>query len=166
MITKREIVFGTRWFQVEAKSTDADPEPFYSLKVSDYVAVIPYTPDGRIVLVRQYRHAVEEMSLEFPSGLVDGAEGPELTARRELEEEAGYRAGEVEHLGTLWADTGRLQNRMWVYRAVDARPVPNARPEFETLLVESAELDRAILDGRFKLALHVAMLALADRRKR
>jgi ADP-ribose pyrophosphatase len=166
MITKREIVFRTPWLQVEAKSTDADAEPFYSLKVPDYVAVIPYTPDGRVVLVRQFRHAVEEMSLEFPSGLVDAGEEPEATARRELEEETGYRAGDVQYLGTLWTDTGRLQNRMWVYRASDVRPVPGAAAEFELMLVEPADLDRAVVEGKFKLALHLAMLALADRQRR
>ena len=166
MITEREIVFRTRWFQVEAKKTNADAEPFYSLKVPDYVALIPYTSDDRVVLVRQFRPAVEEMSLEFPSGLVDGGETPEDTARRELEEEAGYRVGGMEHLGTLWTDTGRLQNRMWVYRGFDAVPVAQARPEFETILLDRRELDQAVVEGRFKLALHVAMLALADRQER
>src|SRR5687767_5099472 len=113
MINKREIAFATRWFEVEAKYTDADPQPFYSLKLPDYVTIIASTTSGDIVLVRQYRPAVEAVTLELPSGLVDGKDGPEATARRELEEETGYRAAEMVHLGTLYSDTGRLQNRLW-----------------------------------------------------
>src|SRR5687767_2719780 len=101
MIRKREIAFRTKWFQVEAKHTDADPEPFYSLKLPDYVAIVAYTAKGDVVLVRQYRPAIEGTTLELPSGLVDGADDAETTARRELQEETGYRIGELQHLGTL-----------------------------------------------------------------
>lgn len=164
MITKREIAFATRWFQVEAKHTDADPEPFYSLKLPDYVTVIAYTAQGDIVLVQQYRPAVEAVTLELPSGLVDGRDAAEATARRELEEETGYKAGEMVHLGTLYSDTGRLQNRLWCYLAKNVRPIQGWKteePGIEIVLVSPADLAKAQLDGRFTHALHLAALQLA-----
>src|SRR5688572_15587277 len=100
MITKRETAFSTKWFQVEAKYTAAGTEPFYSLKLPDYVTILAYTAQDEIVLVRQFRPAIETSILELPSGLVDGTDGPEATARRELEEETGFKAGEMVHLGT------------------------------------------------------------------
>lgn len=164
MITKRETVFRTRWFQVEAKHLDADGEPFYSLKLPDYVAVVAYTTQGDMVLVRQYRPAIEGATLELPSGLVDGADDAEATARRELEEETGYRAGELQHLGTLYPDTGRLQNRLWCYLAKNVKPIPGWKPEEEgiqTVLMSPSDVNAATLDGRFRHALHLAALHLA-----
>jgi len=166
MITRREIVYSNRWFQVEAKHDDVDSEPYYSLKLPDYVAIVAYTTRGEIVLVSQYRPAIEGASLELPAGLVDGSEGPEEHARRELEEETGYRAGELVHLGTLYSDTGRLQNRLWCYLARNVRPVAGWKPEeagIQSLLMSPTDLDAAVRYGRFKHALHLAVLALADR---
>ncbi|MFV3037892.1 NUDIX hydrolase, partial [Klebsiella pneumoniae] len=74
------------------KKTDLDDEPFYSLKIPDYVTVIAWTREDRIVLVRQYRPAIERETLELPSGLVDTSDPPDVCAARELEEETGYRA--------------------------------------------------------------------------
>ena len=167
MINKREIVFGTRWFSVEAKYTDADAEPFYSLKLPDYVAVVAYTAQGDMVLVRQYRPAIEGATLELPSGLVDGKDDAESTARRELEEETGYKAGEMVHLGTLYSDTGRLQNRLWCYLARSVKAIPGWKSEeqgIQAVLMPPAELSKAMLDGRFKHALHLAALQLASAR--
>lgn len=164
MITKREIAFATKWFQVEAKHTDADPQPYYSLKLPDYVTVIAYTAQGDIVLVRQYRPAIEAVTLELPSGLVDGKDDAEATARRELEEETGYKAGEMVHLGTLYSDTGRLQNRLWCYLARNVKSIPGWKSEeqgIQTVLMPPTELSKAMLDGRFKHALHLAALHLA-----
>ena len=167
MIIKREIAFATRWFQVEAKHTDADPEPFYSLKLPDYVTVVAYTAQGDVVLVKQYRPAIEAVTLELPSGLVDGKDAAEATARRELEEETGHRAGEMVHLGTLYSDTGRLQNRLWCYLAKNVQPIPgwkSEEPAIETVLVSPAELAKAQRDGRFAHALHLAALQLSTAR--
>jgi 8-oxo-dGTP pyrophosphatase MutT (NUDIX family) len=164
LIKKKEIVFDNRWLKVEAKHTDLDPEPFYSLKVADYVAIVAWTPDGQLVCVRQYRPAIETTTLELPSGLVDGGFDAATTARRELEEETGYRAGDVQHLGTLFSDTGRLQNKLWCYLARDVRPVADWKPEagIEPVLVEPADVRKALADGRFNHALHVAALHLAS----
>lgn len=169
MINKREIAFATKWFQVEAKHTDADPQPFYSLKLPDYVTVIAYTAQRDVVLVRQYRPAIEAVTLELPSGLVDGKDGPEATARRELEEETGYHADQMQHLGTLYSDTGRLQNRLWCYLARDVKPIPgwkSEEPAIQTVLMPAGELTAAIRDGRFTHALHLAALQLLQERER
>ena len=165
MITKREIVFETRWFKVEAKHTDGDGEPFYSLKLPDYVVVVAYTIRGELVLVRQYRPAIEGSTLELPSGLIDAGEDAEATARRELEEETGYRATDLRHLGTLYSDAGRLQNRLWCFLARNVRTIDGWKPErgIETVLMPPADVEQATRDGRFRLALHLAALHLAER---
>lgn len=162
MIRDRKTVFETPWFSVEAKQTDLDAQPFYSLKVPDYVAVVAWTADHRIVLVRQYRPAVEQETLELPSGLVDSGEPPDVCAARELEEETGYRAASLKHLGTLYSDTGRLQNRIWCYLARDVQPVAQWKAEagIAVELLDRSALAAAMAAGRFNHALHVAALAL------
>jgi len=136
--------------------------PYYSLKLPDYTSLIALTDDRRILLVRQYRPAVERYTLELPSGLVDPGESAAEAARRELLEETGYEAGEVEVLGRLFPDTGRLANQIWSCFAAGVRWVGRA-PEagIEVVTYSLAELWRATEDGHFDHALHVAILMLA-----
>lgn len=160
---KREIVFRTPFFSVEAKYEEGELEPYYSLKLPDYVCVVAYH-DEYLVCVQQYRHAVDGGTLELPSGLIDDpSESPEAAARRELEEETGYIAGEMFHLGTLYTDTGRLQNRLWVYltRRVRTSPKWVREEKVEPTLLSPEDLDARIRSGQFKHALHLAALELA-----
>ena len=69
-------------------------------------AIVPVTPDGKIVLVRQYRHPVGDYILEIPAGTLKPGEDPEICARRELEEETGYIADEFIHLLTIYPCPG------------------------------------------------------------
>ena len=59
---------------------------------ADWVLVIPITEDGQIVFIRQFRHAIRQVVLEIPGGIMDGGESPEGTAARELQEETGFTA--------------------------------------------------------------------------
>ena len=63
--------------------------------------VIPVTPGGQVVFVRQFRHGARRVVLEVPGGVMDGDEMPEETARRELLEETGFSAASVRRLGTM-----------------------------------------------------------------
>jgi ADP-ribose pyrophosphatase len=75
------------------------------------------------VLVRQYRYAAGGWLLEVPGGKLDGAEDPELCARRELEEEVGLSAGELTGLGSILTTPGFTDERIWIYIARDLTPV-------------------------------------------
>src|SRR5579872_5602515 len=126
-ITARSVAFSTPWFDLIAKHVDDNPSPHYTLKPSDYVTVIATDTDGRFLLVRQYRPVVEGYTVELPSGLVDPGETHEACARRELVEETGHAAGELEFLGELIPDTGRLGNRLYCFVAINARPLETPR---------------------------------------
>ena len=163
-ITARDQVFETPWFRVIAKKTTVSDVPFYSLELVDYVVVLALTTEGRIVLVKQFRPAVEQITLEIPSGLIDPGESPAQTAVRELREETGYQAASVELIvPPMVPDTGRLGNRMWCYLARDVQPVANAaaEPGLEPVLYTVGALKQAIVRGEFNHAAHVAVLGAA-----
>ena len=121
-----EVPFATPWFEVLAKTMREGEAPYYSLRLPDYVSVVALTEDGRVLIVRQHRPAVEHDTLELPSGLVDPGETPQETARRELLEETGYQADEVELLGGMETDVGRLGNRIFTCIARNVRRVEGA----------------------------------------
>jgi ADP-ribose pyrophosphatase len=81
------------------------------------VVILPLLDDGTVVFVRNYRVAVEETLIELPAGTLDHAEDPQLTAMRELAEETGYRAGNIEHLLTFCMSPGILDEKMHFYLA-------------------------------------------------
>ncbi len=163
LITSRSVEFTTPWFDLVAKGMDNSNLPYYSLRMSDYVSVIALTAAGQIVLVRQYRPAVERYTLELPSGHVEADETPEESARRELSEETGYHAEKIELLGALWPDTGRLENRLWCYLAALVTPSDIAydpEPGIERVLIHRNALFDMIAKGEFNHALHLGVLAL------
>eukprot|EP00928_Gymnodinium_smaydae_P034399 TRINITY_DN24389_c0_g1_i1.p1 TRINITY_DN24389_c0_g1~~TRINITY_DN24389_c0_g1_i1.p1 ORF type:complete len:242 (-),score=66.09 TRINITY_DN24389_c0_g1_i1:64-789(-) len=67
----------------------------------DFVMVVPLAEDGKVVCVQQYRHPFREQAISFPAGRVDAGESPDAAARRELEEEAGLRAGRLVKIAEL-----------------------------------------------------------------
>ena len=129
--SNEEAVWGTKWFQIVARPLPDSSEPHYSLRTRDYVSIVALNRDGKLLLVRQYRPAVEATTLELPSGHVEDGQTPEAAARQELLEETGHVADRFECLGNLSPDPGRMGNRMWGYFAPNATPTrdPGHRPE-------------------------------------
>jgi ADP-ribose pyrophosphatase len=165
---RTDVAFATPWFQVLAKTFREDEAPYYTLKLPDYASVLALTSEGRVLIVRQYRAAVDRYTLELPSGIVDPGEAPAESARRELLEETGFRADAIEVIGSMEPDTGRLGNRIWACVARDVERVEGAVPEsgMETQTWTIDELVQATIDGRFDHALHVAIVWLAVLKKR
>lgn len=141
-------------------------EVYHCLRQSDYVCVLAFGDDGRIPIVRQYRPAVEAVTLELPSGLSAQEEigGHGACAIRELAEEVGLcPTAPIEVLGILMPDTGRLENKIFAYFCGKAVPVAGWTPEagVERLWVTKSELADLVRGGEFGHALHLAVVALA-----
>ena len=94
---------------------------FLRLDCPDWVNIIAVTDDGRMVLVEQYRHGTDEMTLEIPGGAVDPGENPVTSAARELEEETGYRASELIEIGCVDPNPAFISNRCWTFLAIGCR---------------------------------------------
>jgi len=163
-ILDRKIEFSTPWFQIAAKQVAGQSAPYYALRLQDYVSIVALTAQQELVLVRQFRPAVERHTLELPSGTVERNETPAQSARRELAEECGFDAAEPELLGALLSDTGRLENRLWCFYATGVSPLAGGHvpePGLEPVLVPANRLPELLVEGQFDHALHLAVLMLA-----
>jgi ADP-ribose pyrophosphatase len=158
-----ESVYATPWFDLVAKTMREGEAPYYSLHLPDYVGVLAVTAEERVLAVRQYRPALERYTIELPAGLVDPGETAEGTARREMLEETGYEAAEMQVLGEMSTDNGRLDNRIWACFAPRVCKVAGyqAETDVETKTYSVGELMQAVREGEFNHALHVAILMLA-----
>jgi len=98
-------------------------DDFYSIRLPDFVVIAPVTEDGRLVLVRHYRHGPRRVTHSLPSGFIEGAESPGEAAKRELLEETGYAAGEWSALGSYVVDGNRRCGLEHVFLATGVRRV-------------------------------------------
>ena len=116
----------TRMFRVvERRFRGPEGEEFDRLVLAHpgAVGVVPITSDGEVVMVRQYRPALERAILEIPAGLRDVAgEDPAETGRRELAEEVGLAAGALEHLITFHTAPGYTDEELSIFCATDLSP--------------------------------------------
>jgi ADP-ribose pyrophosphatase len=136
------------------------------------VVVVPLTTDGHVVMVRQFRAAIEDDLLEIPAGKrdVDG-EPPEVTAGRELAEEVGLRAEHIDLLACFYNSPGFTDEYTWLYLATGLSPVPINRQGAEEMLmsVEHVVLDDVpamIADRRIVDAKSIIGLLLTIQRGR
>ena len=112
------------------------------------VAIVPVTDHGTVLFVRQYRGSVDRELLEIPAGTrdVDG-EPPETTARRELEEEVGVRAGSMRFLGSMLNSPGFCDQETMLYMAQELEPVAPSRQGEEERYIEVVEVPLDVLDA-------------------
>lgn len=164
-IEDRQSVFTTRWFDLVAKKVSDDPSPHYSIATRDYVSVLAVTPQDGFVLVRQYRPAIEQTTLELPCGHVEEGDTPEIAARKELREETGFVAADCILLGQFAPDTGRLSNRMWCFfapRAVqDTASVFEPEQKVEPVIYTRPLRELLVSEPAFCCALHCATVVMA-----
>lgn len=130
--------------------------------------VIPVTSEGKLVLVKQYRFAVEGRTLEFPAGTVEPDEDPAETVKREIEEETGYRAHRWQKLGQFILAPGYSDEIIYVFLAQDLEkletpPEQDDDEDIDTLLMTPEELEKAILDGEPVDAKTISSFLLAKR---
>lgn len=113
---------------------------------------VPVTPDGELVLVRQYRFTAKGRLLEFPAGTVEVGEDPAMTIKREIEEETGYRAHQWRSLGQFFLAPGYSDEIIYAFLAQDLEkletpPAQDEDEDIETVLMTPAAFEEAVRDG-------------------
>lgn len=104
-------------FQEELELPEGQKVKWSFLKGSSAVGIVAIDDDDRVIFVKQYRPAIQEEIIEIPAGLVEENEDPMEAARRELEEETGYRANRLEKIFEYYNSPGFSNSKMYIYLA-------------------------------------------------
>ncbi len=157
-------VFGVRKSRRRSPRTGADIG-FFLIDTADWVTIVALTDDRQIVMVRQYRHGSEKVSLEIPGGLIDAHEtDPTAAATRELREETGYVAREIVPIGVMNPNPSLMTNRCHVFLATGCQRVGDLAmdpgEDIEVLTVPIGGLDELLRHGEIDHAIVVASLGL------
>lgn len=137
---------------------------FYIIEAPDWVNILAITKNREVILVRQYRHGIDEITLEIPGGAVDREDtNPQSAARRELLEETGYSSDHWEHLGTVSSNPAIFTNYCHFYlatgceRITDQQLDPNEEIQISVMPLEQFLAD--VRDGAIHHSLIVAAVA-------
>jgi len=124
---------------------------FYLLDFPAWVNVVALTPEGSIVMIRQYRYGSDRLELEIPGGMIEPGEDPVAAGCRELLEETGYRGDHARVIGKVCPNPAIQRNYCYTVLVENVRQV--GRPDFdemediECLLMSERELFRQVADG-------------------
>ncbi|TKC02794.1 NUDIX hydrolase [Pedobacter frigoris] len=137
-------------------------DDYYVLEYPNWVNAIALTQDRKVILVRQYRHGGDIISLEVPGGVIDGDELPETAIKRELLEETGYTFESAELIATLYPNPATANNVTYTYLLQGGIKTDDQHlDEHEILNVEEysiQEVKQLLIDNKIDQALHSAAL--------
>ena len=129
----------------------------HRIECVDWAQILPITTDDEAVLVRQYRHGTQRITLEMPGGMIDPGEDPATAALRECLEETGYRVREARPLGIVTPNPALFSNKLHAFYATGAvaeRAVQNTGSEVtEVVLVPMADMEDLLASGEIDHAL-------------
>lgn len=136
---------------------------FYVIDSTNWVNVIPLTPDGQLVMIEQYRHGSNTVELEIPGGMMDARDAsPEAAGARELREETGYAGERPRIIGEVFPNPAIMNNTCYTVLYEDCRclhPVEFDHGEdLVTRLVPAGEVSRLVATGRIKHSLVIVAL--------
>ena len=143
-IAKSKPVFQGRILKLRVDTVDVGNGKTIEREVVEHpgaIVVAPIDAQGRLVLVRQYRHAAGDWLLELPAGTLDHDEPVEAAAQRELQEEIGYAAGRLDRMGGFFSAPGFCTEFLHFFIARDLRPQRRPGDEDEEIEVVALPID-------------------------
>ena len=166
-ILDSSIIFSGKVFEVIRRSIqypDGRIAKFDLIEHIGAVTILPIDDQGNVYFVRQYRPAVGGMLLEIPAGTLEEGEAPEVCAQREIQEEVGMAAKNLELIGEFFLVPGYSTEYQYIYLATDLSPSKLPGDPDEYLFVEKLPLKQVmqmIREGQIKDGKTLAAFALA-----
>ena len=140
-------------------------EQYYVLEYPNWVNAIAITEDNKILMVRQYRHAAEIVSLEIPGGVIDDGESPEHAIKRELLEETGYLFDDLELLSVVYPNPSTANNKTFAFLARGGKKIQEqSLDDHEEIVVEEytiEEVKQLLLENKIMQSLHCTAIFYA-----
>lgn len=169
-VLSSEYLFKDLWFKVRKDKCETPGgkivDPYYVYEFPDWVTALAITEDGKVILERQYRHALGTVDLEIPGGCVDDTDkSKEDAIARELLEETGYTFTSYEYLGKTSANPSTNNNLMYMFLARGGKKVAsqNLDPneEIEIKLVTIDELKQLVRENKLIQSMHITCIMYA-----
>lgn len=165
-----EYLFNDLWFKVRKDKCETPQgkivDPYYVYEFPTWVTAVAITEEGKIILERQYRHALGETCIEIPGGCVDDTDiDLEEAISRELLEETGYIFSSYEYLGKISANPSTNSNLMHMFLAKGGKKVASQEldhnEEIEIELATAEELKQMLKENKIIQAMHVTCIMYA-----
>lgn len=163
-------LFNDRWFKVRKEICETPAgkivDPYYVYEFPTWVGAVPVTEEGKIVMVRQYRHALGETIVEIPGGCVDDTDKNFQDAiARELLEETGYSFSSYEYLGKISPNPSTNTNLLHMFLAKGGKKVAeqllDENEEIEVVLLSIDELKILLRENKILQSMHVSCIMYA-----
>ena len=162
-----ETIYHGRAFNVRRDKVRFQNQNIANLDIIEHtgaVTILPLDANGRIIFVRQYRHAAGKELLELPAGTLEREEQPENCALREIREETGFAAGKMVKVGEFYLAPGYSTEYMTVFLATDLTPSPLPGDADEFITIEYVSIEQAydlVVNGGLQDGKSIAALLLA-----
>ncbi len=142
-------------YQDKVRTTKGQVVTYTRYSASDVVIVVPFLADKKLVMIKQYRYPLGKTLLEFPAGHVEGDEDPAQTARRELEEETGYRARKIERVYRYHPSVSRSNQNVHVFKAtglVEGMTRHDGGEDINVQVMTTGKVRKLIMQGKVESA--------------
>lgn len=162
-----EYLFNDQWFKVRKEKCITPRgkivDPYYVYEFSTWVGALPVTEEGKIVMVRQYRHALGEVCIEIPGGCVDDTDrNLEAAISRELLEETGYSFTSFAYLGRISPNPSTNSNLLHMFLARGGRKTTEQKldgnEEIDVIELSIDELKQLLRENKIVQAMHVSCI--------
>lgn len=169
VLDAKDIFVARPWLKLSVEKVEVTDgrivDDFYQLELPDFTVTFAETPEGRVLVIRQYKHGPRQTSLTLPGGQVNPGEDPLEAARRELLEETGYKAAQWTSLGSYMVNGNLGCGRGHFFKASGAHrfrePDSGDLENMEILLMDRTKLAAAVQNGDVILLNHAAAIAMA-----
>lgn len=169
-IVSSEYLFNDLWFKVRKDKCETPDgkiiDPYYVYEFPEWVTAVALTEDNKIIMEKQYRHALGEVDLEIPGGCVDDTDkSSEDAIARELLEETGYEFSSFESLGKISANPSTNSNLMHMFLAKGGKKVSDQNldhnEEIQVELFTIDEVKQLVRENKIIQSMHVTCILYA-----